>query len=231
MIRSRTNAAPAPKCDARRACPARRRGAPPAQRAGRVGLLLAVAASLLSSPVQAQDTDQALYGPGLPEDAVFLRWLDGDQTRDHAAFGATFPADGSDPDAFQAISAALLEGAAAGAVYSMIPDGSGSFAIIAEPQRTDRAKANLTLLNADDAPVKLTVAGKSTEVIGATQPMTAGARAVNPVAASLSVEDAGTGAVLGSFDMRLRRGRDLTFLVEDGAVRLIEDSIVITKQD
>lgn len=157
----------------------------------------------------------ALYGTAIPEDAVFIRWLDAPAAAQ--AFGAQFDAGLADSTAFVPVSGALLQGVTPGAFYSVTAEG-----IVQEPARDNPAKVYLILLNADSAPARLVVAGQNAEVIGETGTGTAQSRGVNPVAAQLAVMSGQT--VLGSFDLTLRRGQDVTFYVRNGAVFVIETS-------
>lgn len=159
-------------------------------------------------------SNQALYGAAIPDDAVFIRWMGAPEQA--TAFGAEFAADlvtGSD---YLPISASDLTDAEAGAFYSVI-DG----VLVQEPSRDDPAKVHLILLNTGEGAARLVLAGKDAEVIGETAPNAANARAVNPVAATLAVMLGDT--LLGEFDLTLRRGQNVTFFVQDGAVQLIQN--------
>ncbi|WP_195821357.1 hypothetical protein [Roseobacter sp. MH60115] len=160
------------------------------------------------------NAEDALYGARLPEDAVFIRWLA--PTVSAKAFGADFDAEVSNTREYVPVSNAVLDGAEAGRFYSLIGDQ-----IIPEPPRDDATKVHLVLLNADSTPARLIVSANETEVIGATTAGQARSRGVNPVQAELSVvTDAGP---LATFDLSLRRGQNLTFVVVGDTVTLIEN--------
>lgn len=99
---------------------------------------------------------------------------------------------------------------------------AGDLVVIEEPDRLDPTKVHLTLLNLTGAPVRLVLIEQSVNVISSVSPNEAGARAVNPVAVTLTVitdED----DVLGEFDVRLRRGQNITFIARPSGARLIEN--------
>ena len=76
----------------------------------------------------------------------------------------------------------------------------------------------LPMLAKDGA--RLVLTDQNVEVIGTTNVNSAGGRTVNPVAVTLSVVTS-SGAVLGDFDVQLRRGQNVTFVARpDGAVVL-----------
>ncbi|MEL7344530.1 MAG: alginate O-acetyltransferase AlgF [Pseudomonadota bacterium] len=166
----------------------------------------------------ARSADNELYNAPPPEDAAFLRWIEPGQAPN--VFGlATLGAEG---DVFHPVSAALTDGAEAGSYYTAARNSSGEVVVIQEPARADRSKVLLTLLNLTGAPVRLVLLEQNVDVIGATDADDAGARAVNPVAATLCVMTADDKA-LGTFDVQLRRGQNMTFVARpDGAV-LIEN--------
>jgi hypothetical protein len=80
----------------------------------------------------------------------------------------------------------------------------------------------LTLLNLSDDQARLVLSDQNIDVIGTTDINTAGGRTVNPVAATLSVVTS-SGAVLGSFDVQLRRGQNITFVARPDGAELIEN--------
>lgn len=162
--------------------------------------------------------DNALYAAPPPEDAAFLRWIEAGQAPD--VFGIARP--GTDGDVFHPVSASRTDGAKAGAFYTVALNAAGDVVVIEEPARADRTKVLLTLLNLTDAPVRLVLAEQNVGVIDAVAADTADARAVNPVAATLMVvaEDSTT---LGTFDVRLRRGQNVTFVARPDGAALIEN--------
>ena len=175
-------------------------------------------ALLLVAPASAVADNEGLYGLAVPDDAVFLRWLVPGSSP--VAFGAAFAPGVASGTDYAPVSAAALEGATPGGFYTILPHG-----VIPEPARPDPGKVYLILLHAEAdpaaAPARLVVAGQGPEIVGATAPGTAQARGVNPVEATVAVM-AGD-AVLGTFELALRRGQNLTFVVEGGRARLIEN--------
>ncbi len=173
------------------------------------------AALLLAATQTATADNDALYGAAIPEDAVFVRWLAPADRPE--AFGLALKAEMTAQTDYIPISAAALTGAEAGRFYSRM-----GAVTIAEPDRADATKVHLILLNIDGAPARLVVAGNGAEVVGSTVPGEARARGVNPVEARLSVVT--EGGTLATFDLSLRRGQNLSFVVEGDSVRLIENA-------
>jgi alginate O-acetyltransferase complex protein AlgF len=167
----------------------------------------------------AQDT--GLYGEAIPADAAFVRWIDGAVSLDRAAFGYDFSETEIPSATYVAVSAAMLTGAASGGYYTVIENAAGDVEIVQEPSRDDASKVHLFLLNGGAEAVTLNVAEAGSEVIGATDAMDANARAVNPVTATLAVQQAVTNTVLAKFDVALRRGQNMTFAVIGDEVILI----------
>lgn len=175
------------------------------------------AALALTSPAFAE-TEDGLYGAAVPSDAVFLRRI-GAMDALGDLFGRSFTGDELPDAVYVAISATALEGAEPGAHYT-VTGGDTDPLIIREPARADPSKVYLFLLNTDPGAARLVVAGGGPTVIEATPQGQMAERAVNPLAVTLSVE---AGGLSQDFDLVLRRGVNLTFIVADGAVRMIEN--------
>jgi len=179
-------------------------------------LLVACAATVAAVPQVAAES--ALYAVAPPQDAAFVRWLD--TPASHAAFGIDFAdVDGTE---FRFFPATGVDGAEAGATYSMLTGADGSPVTIREPGRSDPTKVHIVFVNATDAAARVVVAGKDAVVIGETAANAAGIRGVNPVKATLAVESA-DGAELGQVDLTLRRGQDVTIVARESGVVLVED--------
>ena len=177
-----------------------------------------IAALILALPTAGGAADNELYDDPPPKDAVFVRWIE-----DKSApkiLGISMPSDHG--DAFHPVSAAQTENATRGAFYTAAIDASGHLAIIEEPARRDKTKVLLTLLNLSSKPAHLVLTDQNVEVIDSVAVNEAGARAVNPVSATLSVVSS-TGAVLGIFDVQLRRGQNITFVARPDGAALIEN--------
>ncbi|WP_424969280.1 alginate O-acetyltransferase AlgF [Dinoroseobacter sp. S76] len=174
-----------------------------------LGICLAGAGAL-------QAADNTLYDAPPPEDAAFLRWIEPGLAPEIYGIAAL----GAEGDVFHPVSAAATEGAQAGVYYTAARDAEGTLVVIEEPARPDRTKVQLTLVNLAEAPVRLEVAGQDMVVVGETATGTAAARAVNPVAVALTVVTA-DGAALGQFEVRLRRGQNLTFVARAEGAELI----------
>ncbi len=178
--------------------------------------LFVLAVSTLPGPVRAADNE--LYDDPPPEDAVFIRWIEEAPAPD--LFGTSLPMETS--DVFHPVSAALTTGTQVGSFYTAAVDATGHLAVIREPDREDRSKVLLTLLNLSDDHARLVLSDQNIDVIGATDINSAGGRTVNPVTATLSVVTS-SGAVLGSFDVQLRRGQNITFVARPDGADLIEN--------
>lgn len=187
--------------------------------------LSVVAVLLLASPSFSATDEAALYDAPLPADAIFLRWLDTGAGSVPAPDELTLshqPEQGQ--EAYHPLSASHLQGAKPGRYYTIVRGADGAGRVIAEPERGQKSKVHITLLNASPQPVRLVLAGAGHEVIQQTDAFASGGRLVNPVAAKLAVlgDD---GQPLGEVAVRLRRGQNVTVLVTENDVRLIENAI------
>lgn len=189
-----------------------------------VGILCGVLLSAVCALETAWANEAVLYADEPPEDAAFLRVVASVSTlpkeihfggRDLSS--APF-ADGE----YVAISAAGLTGVAPGSYATLTLDGTGAENLFHDPNPLTGAKVQITLLNGDAEQVRLVVPGRDLEVIGAVGPMGVGQRVVNPVSSAFAVVRESDGQSLGSFELRLRRGQNLGFLVRGGQVSLVE---------
>lgn len=180
-------------------------------------LLLGVALGAFVSTANA-DNEDALYGAPVPSDAVFIRPI-GEIDAPVSILGRNFTSAELPEAVYAAISASMLEGAEAGAHYTVLA-GADQPQLIEEPGRDDPAKMYLFLLNADASDARLRVAAGGPTVIEDTTEGTIASRAVNPLAVALAVETAGASE---KFDVILRQGESVTFLVSDGDLTVFED--------
>lgn len=179
----------------------------------------AAIALILFGSGPAPAADNALYDTPPPDDAAFVRWV---------GLGFQHPVLGIAPathiaDVYRPVSASATNGAQPGTFYTAATGPDGQVILIEEPGREDRSKVHLFLVNLGSAPVHVEVTGQDMVVIDDTATGSAGSRAVNPVSASLAVVTE-NGETLGSFDVSLRRGQNLTFVALDDGARLIENS-------
>ncbi len=163
------------------------------------------------APLQA---DGALYGAAVPEDAVFVRQFGAENSL--RLFGRTFDINDLPTETFAAISASKLNGAVPGTYYSAVNSAS----VIAEPAREKDGKVHMVLVNASNAPARLVIEANGAEVITWTDPGQAASRAVNPVSVALLVEAAEASP---SFEVKLRRGQNISILVTDNGIRVVPD--------
>ena len=166
----------------------------------------------------AQAADNELYADAPPDDAAFLRWIGPGQAPEVLGVANL----GAQGDVFHPVSVSLTNGAEAGAYYTAARAEEGAIVVIKEPARADRSKVLLTLLNLTETPVRLVLAEQNVSVIDTTSANDAGARAVNPVAATLTIVTADNNT-LGSFDLKLRRGQNVTFVARPDGAALIEN--------
>lgn len=183
---------------------------------------IAIALALTASTAWGDD---ALYDEAAPADAVFVRVLSehSDTEKPVSFAGFELPATADRRDTYFAISAANLNGLDAGAYYSVAAGETGAVTI-EEPNRETAAKVHLIMLNTGTEAVRLIVPGKDMEVLAALKPGQASSRAVNPIAVNLAVERISDGTILGEFDVRLARGRNLTFVAGSSSARMIENT-------
>lgn len=179
-------------------------------------LMLGAALGALTFTAHA-DTEDALYGAPVPSDAVFIRLI-GEMDAPLFILGRGFTSEELPEAVYTAISASLLDGAQAGTHYTVLTGPVGA-QLIEEPGRDDPAKVHLFLLNADAADARMLVADGGPVVIDVTAQGAIASRAVNPLSVTLAVETADN---LEAFDVVLRQGVNVTFLVSDGDVTLIE---------
>ncbi len=171
----------------------------------------------------AKANDDALYGQATPEDAVFVRFLGDPSNADLVVHGRQFDGDAADAS-YTIISEALLPEAPVSRFNTAIVGEDGVEIVIAEPARNSTSKVHLLLLNAVDQNVRLLANGGALEVIGSTEFGTAEMRAVNPITIDLSVVQGPNMEVLAEFEVALKRGEDLSFVVTEAGVEVIPTS-------
>lgn len=176
----------------------------------------AILISLASSG--AAMADEALYDSPPPADAAFVRWLTPEAK--FADFGVA-PSTRIE-DAFHPVSAGRTTGAEPGLFYTVAQNAEGARIVVQEPERAEPTRVLLTLMNLSASPVRLVLANQNVEIIGATDVDQAAGRAVNPVSATVSVVTA-SGVTLGTFEVRLRRGQNITFIARPDSAQLIEN--------
>ena len=86
------------------------------------------------------------------------------------------------------------------------------------------AKKALLNVNATVNAVSLVADGGAIEVIRPTRFGAANIRAVNPIKAEFSVVQVPSQTVLGTFDVSMSRGEDLSFIVTNDGVELVPTS-------
>lgn len=187
----------------------------------RITLLSIAAASLIGLTPASVSANTALYEVPPPDDAVFVRWLNTSATP--RALGVDVAPARAAPGEFGHFPASASDTASAGAHFSVVADADGHAHLVEEPVRDALGKVHLLLINATDVPVRMVVAEGGPEVIPATDPLTSGMRAVNPVTATLAIVNAISGDEIGTATLVLRRGQDVTLLVTSRNVEVIED--------
>ncbi len=173
--------------------------------------------SLICSPISLA-ADEELYDAPPPDDAAFVRWI-GKEAAPSVLGLVSIDSEGS---VYRPVSAAVSEDLKEGAFYSAAMDASGQLVVLQEPSRSDRTKVHLLLVNLSDQAVRVILVGKNLVVIEETGVNSTGIRAVNPVKVELRVETV-SGSPLGTFEVVLRRGQNLTFVARNGQAELIEN--------
>ncbi|MEO0390240.1 MAG: hypothetical protein AAF218_04790 [Pseudomonadota bacterium] len=178
-------------------------------------LLLIYALAALTFAVPASAYDASLYPEAAPEDAAFVRFFDAGDARQVEFAGVTFTLHPDEDGAYIPVSAARLNGVAAGSFVSVVAGHP-----IYEGSRSNRAKVHLFMVNATDAPLDLRVVQDAIPVLERVAPMTAGVRAVNPLRITLGIFDA-DGTVRSTFDVTMQRGQNLSFVATRHGVQLV----------
>ncbi len=167
--------------------------------------------------------DTSLYAEAAPVDASFVRFI-GFGGADEALFdGFAFALTGDVGEKYIPVSAALLNATEPGSFVSVLRSADGDIQTITEGARSRRSKVSLLILNTSDTPVHLRLADGSVAVLEDVAPASSAVRDVNPVAISLGVFSDVQEAPLAVFDVALRRGQNVSFVVDAGSVRLIEN--------
>ena len=167
--------------------------------------------------------DSALYAQPAPADAAFVRFI-GFEPGSRVPFeGLTFDVPDQITTSYVAVSAARLPSTQSGAYVTVLQGADGTLRRVDEPARPGRAKVHLVVVNAGTGPVTLSTADGAMHVVSGVAAGEAGSRAVNPVSVSLGVFTDGD-TPLRTFDVALRRGQNLSFVVDGTDVHLIENS-------
>ena len=180
-------------------------------------------ALLLITPVAADES--VLYNQAPPKDAVFVRLLGNPGTTALEFNGHRIALPDGTQTAYAAISAQDLGLSEAGTFHSLLLDEYGNLRAIEEPKERPNNKVHLYLINADADPVRLIVPGREIEVIAGTEQMAIGTRSVNPIRTALAIQQVADEGILATFDVSLNRGQNITFLLQDGEVSLIENRL------
>lgn len=185
---------------------------------------LIIAATTIHVAIGAAKADESvLYGDAPPRDAVFVRLLGESHNGKFEINGHELKQPDGAQAAYLAISAAALGLTETGTFHSLLTDAKGQQVAVKEPSERTNAKVHLFLINADETPARLVVPNRDVEVIAQTGRMEIGTRSVNPIRTPLAVQRGDDGEVIGSFDVSLSRGQNITFLVQQGQVTIIEN--------
>jgi hypothetical protein len=188
--------------------------------------ILATACLLTVAQTRMSQADEALYDEVPPEDAVFIRAFIGDaKVQEVGGLPASVVAAIAGNEAiYSSLSAGAFSLGDPGRFFAIVADAAGDLHLVPEPERSERSKVHLILVNATGGDVRVSAPEHGMEVVAPTAPLSASSRAVNPIEVALAVENAATGAVLETLDVRLRRGQNLTILVGPQGVDLIENA-------
>lgn len=177
----------------------------------------------LSCAAQSAAADTSLYAEAAPADASFVRFIGFEGANEALFDGFTFALTGDVGERYIPVSAALLNATQPGSFVSVLRSADGDIQTITEGARSRRSKVSLLILNTSDTPVHLRLADGSVAVLEDVAPASSALRDVNPVAISLGVFSDVQEAPLAVFDVALRRGQNVSFVVDAGTVRLIEN--------
>lgn len=189
-----------------------------------VGTLLAI------FPLSVQANDAELYADPPPLDASFVRFIGFDQGDRTEFMGKTFTVRDQDIDAFVPVSSELLDNVKPGSFFSLLKRPDVNFVILEQARDTVQTQVKLTVLNASDDTVTLGLADGTIDVVSNVKPKEAGHRLVNPIQIELAVFTASEKAILERSAVSLRRGQNLTYLVETDGVRMIQDRFSVTAE-
>ncbi len=164
--------------------------------------------------------DAGLYADAAPDDAAFVRFF-GFPADSTAQFGGRVFETG-ESNAYVAISASQLNGVAPGSYTSVVFDEEGPMATISEPLRTDRSKVHLFVVNASAHVMSLKTSDGGIPVVKNVAPGMSVSRAVNPVKAALALFVQDEDTPIAAFDLVLRRGQNVSFVVTGSDVQLVE---------
>ena len=183
-----------------------------------------IAAILLSSFASISHADEnSLYSEAVPYDASFIRFI-GFENADTAVFaGKEFHLLENEKQAYLPISSTRLNNVEAGSYVSLIKQPDGSVETIFEGPRNGRSKVFLFLVNASDVPHELRLTDESAVVIANVKAQSADQRGVNPINVSLGVFKSTETEPLAVFDVALKRGQNISFIVDDTGVQLVEN--------
>jgi hypothetical protein len=189
-----------------------------------LGALIALSVSI-AVPAKAAG-DDVLYDQIPPEDAVFVRSFAGDAlAQDVGPLPAAVVAKITEGEAaYSSLSAGEFAFPESGMYYSIVSDSAGTLHLVQEPERADRSKVHVILVNASGGDVRVTAPDHGMEVVAPTAPISAASRAVNPIDVVFAVENPASGAVLGKMELNLRRGQNLTILVHCDRVEVVENA-------
>ena len=188
----------------------------------RVFPLLAFATSMNLAPTVWAD-DASLYAEPAPADAAFVRFIGFEPGASVEFEGVRFTVPDEKETSYVAVSSARMQATQSGAFVSVLPGQTDGLDRIDEPAREGRSRVHLIVVNASSAPVHLRTADGAMAVVEDVAPGASASRAVNPVSVSLGLFGAEAQA-LDTFDVALRRGQNLSFVVDEHGVRLIENS-------
>lgn len=188
--------------------------------------MLAAAFMLTAAGMRMSHADEALYDEVPPDDAIFIRaFIDEADAQEVDGLPASVVAQIAESDGIYAsLSAGEFSFPEPGRFYAILADAAGALHLVPEPQRADRSKVHLILVNATGEEVRLTAPDHGMEVVAPTAPLSAAGRAVNPIEVVLAVETPASGTVLETLDLRLRRGQNLTIVVGPQGVELVENA-------
>ncbi len=179
--------------------------------------------AIASIATQASALDNSLYAEAAPDDASFVRFLGFDGSVAPEFGGKSFLVSEEDATAYIPVSSALLRDIPSGLFATVVHGADGHHTTIIEGPRDVTSKVHLFLVNASGRALDLRLADNSATVIDAVQTGSAGQRGVNPVAVKLGVFEDDADTPLAQFDVTLKRGQNISFIVDQTGIRMIEN--------
>lgn len=171
--------------------------------------------------VTAESND--LYAEAPPDDASFIRFIGFEDTNTVEFSGKTFTLFADEFETYIPVSSTKLDNIPSGSFVTVMSGANSSTKIIYEGARDTSSKVFLFLINGSDNILDLRLSDNSASVIDNVLSGQALKRGVNPVAVTLGVFSNDADIPIATFDVSLKRGQNISFIVDKAGVRLIQN--------